>query len=319
MRTGLRARLLAGVTVVVALATVTIPTSTPVAGAATVPSCNVQSFSSTASSSTRPGGTTVRLVLTSHFFPTCDWSYATRYQFFSSGKAAIGAPLSLRSSPTVAIPVRPWPVNDTFQVVQELVTEEGVQCSQVSASFVGVTGADAKRVLVALHPPVGVCVSGTAKWTTLLSIAFPRPSACVARQLKVSMGRANGAAGTTYYPLVLSNRSGTACQVSGTPLVQPTSLNHVAVGPAASLNNRSSSGYGDPVRLAPGDEVSAAWGVGTAGDYAPAQCHPAGFAGVEVTLTGVGHWWIRQTGTTCLLRAITSVAGIVPGATGTVP
>jgi hypothetical protein len=301
-----------------------LASETTVASAAAVPTCNVLRFGASSSVSTRPGGTTVRLVMTSRYFPTCDWSYGTKYQFFTSAKSAIGSPLDFRSSPTVAVPVSPWPVNDTFQVVQSITTEEGVRCTQKSAAFVGVTGPHGARILIRLPGSVGVCVSGATKWSSLQAVVFPKPTVCTASALRVSMGRANGAAGTIYYPVVFTNVSAKACQLAGVPTVQPTTgatsgALHALVGPTAAVRNESSSGYGDAVRLVPKAQASAAYGVAETGNFTPSQCVAANFKSLEVTLGGVGSWWVALAGSTCTLLASTSVTGVVPGSSGLTP
>ena len=295
-----------------------------VASATTLPTCNIRHFGASSSLSTRPGATTVRVVVTSHYFPTCDWSYGTKYQFFTSAKTAIGSPLDFMSSPTVAVPVSPWPVNDTFQVVQSVATEEGVQCTQKTAAYLGVTSPKAARVLVALPSTVGVCVSGTTKWSTLESVVFPKPTVCSASALKISVGRANGAAGTIYYPLVFTNESTKACQMAGVPTVQPTSgalagVAHILIGPAATIRDLSSSGYGDPIRLAPKAKASAAYGVSETGNYTASQCVAANFKSLSVSLSGTGSWWVALASSTCTLLASTSVSGVVPGTNGITP
>ena len=295
-----------------------------VALAPTVPTCGVQHFLASSSVSTRPGGTTVRLVLTSKYFPTCDWSSNTKYQFFTSAKTPIGPALTFKTSPTVAVPVSPWPVNDTFQVVQSVTTEEGVQCTQKSASYVGVTGANGTRLMVRLASAVGVCVSGSTKWSSLQSVEFPKPTACTTTALKLSLGQANGAAGTIYYPLILTNVGAKACELSGVPTVQPTTgalagVAHIIVGPAASIRDLSSSGYGDAIRLAPRSQASAAFGVTETGNYTASQCSAANFASLNVSLNGVGSWRVPLAGSTCTMLSSTSISGVVPGNSGLTP
>jgi hypothetical protein len=220
--------------------------------------------------------------------------------------------------------VTPWPVDDTFQVVQALTTEEGVQCTQKSASYVGVTVAKGVRLYVALAKTVGVCVGGNDKWTSLQSISFPKPSSCTSSSLKISVGQSNGAAGTIYYPIIFANVGPKACVISGIPSVQPTSnvvvgSAHVGVGPVAATSDLSASGVGDPVRLSPGAKASANFGVTETGNYTPSTCVAASFKGINVSLTGTGNWWTAHAGTTCTLLASTTITGVVPGVFGLAP
>lgn len=304
--------------------------STASAVSATVPTCNVLRFTASSSLSTRPGGTTVRAVLTSHYFPTCEWSYSTKYRFYTATKTPIGAALDFKSSPTVAIPVSPWPVNDTFQVVQNVLTEEGVQCNQQSATYLGIVGANGARVLVPLPSVVGVCVGGTATWSSLGPVSFPKPSPCATSALRLSVGRGNGTAGTTYYPLIFTNVGSKACAVSGVPSVQPTlgavaAANPTPVGPPATVRDLSSSGYGDAVRLAPKAQASAAFGVGDTANFSASQCVAASFRSITVGFAVSSSWRVALAGSTCVgatsasVTSSTSISGVVPGATGLAP
>jgi hypothetical protein len=147
---------------------------------------------------------------------------------------------------------------------------------------------------------------------------------CTAPALRITVGRANGAAGTIYYPIVFTNVGAKACQLSGVPSVQPATgalagVAHVAVGPLSSVSNRSASGYGNPVRLSRGDKASAALGVTETGNYTPSQCVAASFQSLDVSLQGSGNWWVPLKATTCTLLASTSVSGVVAGTSGLAP
>jgi hypothetical protein len=299
--------------------------TTQVANAATVPVCTTQHFVGSGTLSTRPGGTTVRLVLTSKYFPTCSWSNLTSFQFLTAGGLGIGTPISyVAPTPTVTLPPTPWTVGDTFQIIQNLTTEEGVQCTQKVAAYVAVAGPSGGTLRIKLPQTVGVCVSGSTRWTSLQSLSFPRSSRCVASALKISLGQSNGTAGTIYYPLVFANISSKACTISGVPSVQPTTgalpgVAHILIGPRSAATNYSAAGYGDAIRLAPGASASAALGVTDTGNFTPSACVAKKFESLSVGLAGIGEYWLGLSSTTCTKRVSTNVRGVVPTANGLAP
>ncbi len=317
------ARIGAATAMVFSILTLGGATSSVVASAS-VSSCNPGHFSASSTLASRPGGTTVRLVLTNNSFPTCDWSNTTSYQFLTSSGVPIGTKVSIATSKGLAVPVQPWKVNDTYQVIQNINTEEGVLCSQKQAAYVSVTGSHNQLLKVRLNSSVSVCVGGKTKWTSLGSLTFPRPSACALSALKISVGQSDGTAGTIFVPLIFTNTSTKACVLSGTPHVQPTTgslagLAHIFVGPAASVRDLSSSGYGESLRLAPGSKVSAAFGIVETGNFTPSQCVAAKFQSVSVGFENGDNWWVALASTTCTKLASTNVSGIVPGVTGIAP
>ncbi|MHB1208173.1 MAG: DUF4232 domain-containing protein [Acidimicrobiales bacterium] len=284
--------------------------------AATVASCNLQRFAASSSITSRPGGTTVRVVMLSHVFPTCQWSSATRYQFLNTQSQPIGNAVVYPSA-------RNTSVNATFQVVQNISTTEGVLCTSKVAAYLAVIGPRSRRV-VRLASTIGVCVGGTTKWTTVDSLSFPVADKCARSSLRLGIGQSEGAAGTIYYPLVFTNIGGIACTISGIPRVQPstgTSSNstHVPVGPKAALRDFSASGYGQSIRLAPRAQASAAYGVAQSANYPRSRCEPANFAGVTVQLAGIGQWWTSLSSSTCTKVVSTFVTGVVPTTTGAPP
>jgi hypothetical protein len=280
--------------------------------AASIPQCSARHFSTAGTIKTLPGGATVRLVLTSHYFPTCAWSYGTAFQFLSASGSAVGVSHSLPSPASRA----PALVYDTFQVVERLSTMEGVQCTSREASALAVTTPNKSRVVVHFPETVGVCVNGTTHWTTLALPKFPRQKNCAPTALRVSVGRANGAAGTIYYPIEFKNVGGTQCVVSGTPSLQPTTgalagVAHIFVGPRAKVVKLAAQGYGDPVRLAPGQSASASFGVSESGNYSASACVAKNAQSLSVGLA-TGNWWVRLSISVCTKLASTSISGVVP-------
>ena len=286
-----------------------------VTAGATTPTCAASNFTGTATVSTLPGGTTVHLVLESHYFPTCEWSHASTWRFASATGTSVGA--AVAGPPTVTA------VDDTFTIAETLTTMEGVQCTSDAASAIRVTSPNGSNVLVSLPTTVGVCVNGTTKWTTLGTPAFPSPPACKSSSLRVTVGAANGAAGTIYHSLVFTNVGTTACAVSGIPSVQPTTgalagVAHILVGPPSRHENLSASGYGDPVRLTPQTSASANYGVAETGNWSVVTCGPKAVQSLSVSLAG-GNFFVPLAASVCTKLASTVVSGLVPGTTGLTP
>lgn len=310
--------------VAILIGSMSVPALQSVVAATPVPTCNAQHFTTTSSTTSRPGGSTVRLVLTSGYFPTCRWASATTYQFASSSGVAVGSKVSLASTKGLAVPQQPWLVDDTFQLIQNVLTEEGVVCTQKQASFVKVTSPGGGRLLVRLGRTLGVCVNGTTKWTSLSSLTFPRPVTCTSADLRLSVGESDGTAGTIYYPLVVENVGSHACVLSGTPSVQPTTgslagVAHILVGPRATNRTIAGSGDGDPIRLSPGAKASAPFGVVETGNFTPSQCVAMKFESLSVgiaSVSGGASWWVPLSSTTCTHLASTNISGFVPGVTG---
>ena len=142
---------------------------------------------------------------------------------------------------------------------------------------------------------------------------------CVPAQLTVTLGHPQGAAGTSYYPLVFTNTKAT-CALWGVPLIQPVVggalRSRVKVGPAS----RNSSMGMMPVRhlLAMGHSVSSAFGVSETGNY-PANTCGARNAGAIVATLGsfVTPSYVPVKISVCTKRASTSSRLIVAGTSGT--
>jgi len=96
----------------------------------------------------------------------------------------------------------------------------------------------------------------------------------------VSLGNPNGAAGTTFYPLVMTNVSATPCRLSGYPGVSLVGGGSGQQVGAAAVRTQS-----NPVRvltLKPGQRAHATLGVATAENYPPKRCQPTPANGFRV-------------------------------------
>lgn len=114
---------------------------------------------------------------------------------------------------------------------------------------------------------------------------------CGAAQLAPSLGPPEGAAGTTFYPLILQNSGDGACSMSGYPAVSfiAGSDNH-PVGAAATQDPDEPG----TVVIDPGQATSANVGIINAANF-PEDCDAVPVSGLQVSLPGqsdplvVGH------------------------------
>jgi len=119
----------------------------------------------------------------------------------------------------------------------------------------------------------------TVKWSKAKKSTT---SACATSALKVSLGPANGAAGTVFYPLNFANTSKLACTLRGYPGVSAVTSGGKQIGSPAS---QISSSY-KTVTLQPGKTQSAVVGIVETGNFDPSQCAPVTAAGLKVSPPG---------------------------------
>lgn len=162
-------------------------------------------------------------------------------------------------------------------------------------------------VLVVMALTLGLLtVSGSA--------AAAATPTCRSSQLRVSLGAAQGATGTLYRPVILTNAGGT-CALWGAPAIQPVNGARRPVGPAS----RSASVGEMPVRhvLTHGQSVSAPFGVVPVTNYPSARCRAASAAGIRVSLLPFLHpIYLRIALRSCTLQASTSTGLLVAGPRG---
>ena len=160
--------------------------------------------------------------------------------------------------------------------------------SAVLASTAALAGPVALLVACGTSSPGGgsaaspASTPGSATATTSGSTASAAPATsastgvtiCATSALKAAVNtvRGSAAAGSVYYPLVLSNISGSSCTLFGYPGVS------FVTGPSGGQLGRAATR--DPVvpaatvTLAPGQAAHATLKVAQAGNYDPAQCRP---------------------------------------------
>jgi hypothetical protein len=98
-------------------------------------------------------------------------------------------------------------------------------------------------------------------------------------------GHGNGAAGSIFYKLRITNLGSAACTISGFPTVSAVNLKGKAVGKPASKETGQKAGV---VKLAAGGSASFQLRVVEAGNFSPADCHPTMAAGLRVSPPGGG-------------------------------
>lgn len=102
---------------------------------------------------------------------------------------------------------------------------------------------------------------------------------CTSATLDVSLGRGEGAAGTVYKPLRLTNAGDHACTIHGFPGVSYVAGdNGEQVGAAAYREGDK----GEPITLDPGQTASSDVGMVNVGNYDPADCQPQPVRGLRV-------------------------------------
>jgi Protein of unknown function (DUF4232) len=109
-------------------------------------------------------------------------------------------------------------------------------------------------------------------------------ASCQTRGLRITVddGQADGAAGSTYYPLDFTNTSAATCALYGYPgvsLVAAAAADGAQIGAAAARNPEFGPAE---VRLEPGGEAHAWLQVAAAGNYPASTCQPATAHGLRV-------------------------------------
>jgi hypothetical protein len=145
---------------------------------------------------------------------------------------------------------------------------------------------------------------------------------CSTGALAMSIGQADGTAGTVYFPLVFTNETSRACTLTGVPVVQTStainSMGGLNVGLRAAVVNKGVRDYGKTVVLPPRGHASAALGVVDIGNFSKASCDPKSAISVSVSLQGRMYWAkFSNKVLVCTKRASTTISGVVRGSTGT--
>jgi hypothetical protein len=115
----------------------------------------------------------------------------------------------------------------------------------------------------------------------LMSVASDAGTArCAVSQLSVRLGRAGHAAGSTYQPIVFTNKSSAACTLTGYPGVSYVAPKTGAqVGAAAS---RDAANTPHPVSLAAGGHAASLLQLANPSNYPAASCTAKSVSGLRV-------------------------------------
>ena len=121
-------------------------------------------------------------------------------------------------------------------------------------------------------PHSSAAPSPTATGPASAPVVDSQPQPCSTGDLGLSVGPANGTAGSVYYPLLLTNKSDVTCTLYGYPGVALISQPGGAVVGAAAVRNPTFPA--EQVSLAPGAVAHASLQVAFAGNYPAAVCKP---------------------------------------------
>jgi len=128
---------------------------------------------------------------------------------------------------------------------------------------------------------VGPAGSGSKSGDKVVATSTSTSTAgCLTKNLSFSIGRADGAAGSVYEPLEMTNKGTASCTLYGYPGVSfVTEGSGQQVGADASRNSQHSAAT---VTLAPGATAESIVQVVDHMNYAPSQCKAADVSGFRV-------------------------------------
>lgn len=112
------------------------------------------------------------------------------------------------------------------------------------------------------------------------------PTTCRTSDLKVTLGQGEGAAGSQYRPLRITNNGSTACSLFGFPGVSMVDAAGKQVGKPADRSGSQASGR---VVMKPGQQEQVTLRIVNADNYGNGQCHRTGAAGIRVYPPGERH------------------------------
>jgi hypothetical protein len=149
--------------------------------------------------------------------------------------------------------------------------------------------------------------------------AAPEPAACPDGHLRVTLGAAEGAAGSIYYALMFTNGSRASCTMYGYPGVAfVTAPGGTQLGGGATQNPAFARQL---VTLAPGATAHASLQVAVAQNYPTQTCKPVTAHWLQVYPPGtLAPLYVRLTAATCTGRVpggtTLGISVVMPGATG---
>lgn len=171
------------------------------------------------------------------------------------------------------------------------------------------------RILAGATMMAGALVFSSGSLAAGASTGVPN---CTSAHLRVTLGTSQGAAGTIYVPVIITN-TGRACQIWGVPAVQPVVASAAHRFTPVAPRARNTSIGQMPARhvVARGGAVSDAVGVTETGNYPSSACHARNATGIVVSLGGfVKRVYVPLKISVCTRQASTTTRLIVPGKAG---
>jgi hypothetical protein len=161
--------------------------------------------------------------------------------------------------------------------LRRLLAAAGLLCAAALAAGCGSSGSPAAaptKTITVRATPAGPATSPAASPVPATGTASPTAAgalACPARSLRVKLGLAQGAAGSTFQVIDFTNISNATCTLYGYPGVSLAGGNPVTqIGLAAAESHTTAR---TPVTLAPGAAANAVLRIVHAVNFPAAQCH----------------------------------------------
>lgn len=173
-----------------------------------------------------------------------------------------------------------------------------------------------KRILIAVVALVLAGCGGSSTNSNASVSPTPTQSGCSDNDFAYSVGVTEGAAGTSYTTLILTNTSNRECRLEGVPTAQPVvGVDRKAVGTPSGENPMPDRG--GLVQLAPGEKASVIYGIATASNYPVDDCEPTTSDGVVVTFTlpqsSLAAYFALRDYDVCTKVVSTYISGIAAG------
>jgi Protein of unknown function (DUF4232) len=212
--------------------------------------------------------------------------------------AALAGAVGLATSATAATPAKASCTGISFMVLHNdqsggvtlpkgtyAVSSPNLSCSTASSNFTtflnkyngAIPGWTGKPIAKGwgTYTKNGSTTQFTVKWNKATG---PTTSSCATSALKISLGPANGTAGTIFYPLKFVNTSKTSCTLTGYPGVSAVTSSGKQIGNSASR----SGGKFRTVTLAPGKQQSSSIGIVDTSNFSASTCAPVTAAGLKI-------------------------------------
>jgi hypothetical protein len=161
--------------------------------------------------------------------------------------------------------------------LRRLLAAAGLLCAAALAAGCGSSGSPAAaptKTITVQATPAGPATSPAASPVPATGTASPTAAgapACATRSLRVKLGLAQGAAGSTFQVIDFTNISNAPCRLYGYPGVSLAGGNPVTqIGPAAAESHTTARTL---VTLAPGAVANAVLRIVHAVNFPAAQCH----------------------------------------------